>query len=207
MKGYGMTEVAGPFCSSTHFCTQMIPFPESEVMICDTQTAKELTYGQVGEICVSGTTLMDGYLDSPDDESDVIFEEDGRRWMRTGDLGRINEDGHFEMLGRFKRLLWAVGDDGIPLRVYPMEIEGILEKHPSISKCAVVGTQHENGYEIVAFVVPEKGVHCSDMDEQLLAHCESLLPTHAVPRRLAFMDSLPLTPIGKVDFQALEELV
>lgn len=206
MKGYGMTEVAGPFCSSTHSCSQMIPFPGSEVMICDTQTSEELAYGQEGEICVSGMALMDGYLDVPSNEAGIMFERNGIRWMRTGDLGRIDGNGHFEILGRLKRLLWAVGNDGIPLRVYPVEIEEVLAQHPCVSQCAVVGKKCGDGYEIEAFVVPEHAVLNSDLETQLGNHCSTLLSAHAFPKRFHLVDSLPLTPVGKVDYRKLEAM-
>lgn len=206
-NGYGMTETCGAFCLTMHKVRKMIPYAKNNIKTIDIDTGKELKYGEAGEICVSGPTLMLGYYKHPKETADVIVEENGIRWMHTGDLGYITEDGALIISGRIKRILYSVGADQVPYRIYPMQIESVLSKHPSVKKCSVVGRKDgERGYLPIAFVVLDSSESQKDILDQLKVLCKELLPENAIPYEFRFVESLPLTPVGKVDYRTLEKL-
>jgi long-chain acyl-CoA synthetase len=208
MKGYGMTETAATFCTSTHSTKEMLPLPKNNIRIKDIDTGEDLRYGQTGEICVSGPSVMLEYYNNQEATDDVMWEEDGVRWMHTGDLGYVTEEGYFFISGRIKRLLWTVGKDAIPMRVYPMAIEKVLAEHPAIKESTVVGAlNRDKGYLAIAYIVLNED-HCLDktLERELENLCKSRLPAYSVPAVFEVLDELPHTPIGKVDFRALEKL-
>lgn len=206
-NGYGMTETCGAFCLTTHKVRKMIPYVKNNIKIIDIDTGKELQYGEEGEVCVSGPTLMLGYCNHPQETADAIWEENGIRWMHTGDLGYVTEDGALTISGRIKRIFYSVGDDQITYRVYPMQIESVLSKHHSVKGCSVVGRKdRDRGYVPIAFVVLDGSESQKDVLDQLKALCKELLPENAIPYEFRFVESLPLTPVGKVDYRTLEKI-
>jgi len=126
VNGYGLTETAASFCTATHRTREMLPFVKNNIKILDVNTGEELSYGQEGEVCVDGPSLMLGYYKNKEATDELFFEENGIRWMRTGDLGLVTEEGFFQITGRIKRIFWRLGDDGIVYRVYPMKIEEVI---------------------------------------------------------------------------------
>ena len=117
-------------------------------------TGEELGFGQEGEVCVTGPSLMLGYYKHPEATEELFFEADGIRWMRTGDLGMVTEKGFFHITGRIKRIFWKMGDDDIVYRVYPMKIEEVICQCEAVAHCAVVGRKNTaKGYDPIAFVV------------------------------------------------------
>ena len=205
LKGYGMTETASTLCFSTNRVPEMIPLPRNNIKVLDIDTGKELGYDHDGEICVTGPTLMIGYYKNEDATKEIIFEENGVRWLRTGDLGHITPEGYFHLTGRIKRIFWGIGPDHTPQRIYPMEIERVLCTCPEVENCAVIGKPNgERGYLPIAYVVPAPSADRSRLEEQLGQLCEKELHGNAVPYAYHFVDRLPTTPAGKVDFRALE---
>ena len=97
MNGYGMTEMAGPVCTSNHKFPVMLPFFCNNIKILDIDTGEELGYDQEGEICVSGPSMMMEYYKNPEATREIIFEENGTRWLRTGDLGHVTKEGYFRL--------------------------------------------------------------------------------------------------------------
>lgn len=151
---------------------------------------------------------MFGYYNRPQETADVIWVENGIRWMHTGNLGHITEDGTLIISGRIKRILYSVGADQVPHRIYPMQIESVLSKHPSVKICSVVGRKDgERGYLPIAFVVPDSSESQKDILDQLKVLCKELLPENAIPYEFRFVESLPLTSAGKVDYRELEKEV
>lgn len=207
-NGYGLTETAASFATTTHKTNFMLPFFKNNVMIQDVDTGEALPYGQEGEICVTGPSLMQGYYKNPEATEEVIFEENGVRWLRTGDLGMVTEDGAFHVTGRLKRIFWGLGESNALYRIYPMAIEEIICRCPGVVRCGVVGLPDKvKGYLPVAFVVPEK----QDTDQnalrrEILALTKRELNSVSQPHAVHFIDSLPTTQAGKVDFKALEKL-
>ena len=207
LKGYGMTETAATLCFSTNRVPEMIPLPRNNIKVLDIDTGKELGYDQDGEICVTGPTLMRGYYKNEEATKEIIFEENGVRWLRTGDLGHITPEGYFHLTGRIKRIFWGVGPDNTPYRIYPMEIERVLCTCPEVKNCAVVGEPNgECGYLPIAYIVPAPSADCEGLEARLETLCEKELHGNAVPYAYHFIDKLPTTPAGKVDYRALERM-
>ena len=205
-KGYGLTEVASAFCVSSHELAEMIPFARNNIRILDVDTGTDLGYGQEGEICISGPSLMDGYFRNEEATSEKIWEENGVRWLHTGDLGLITEDGFFTVTGRLKRVFWRLGPDNQVLRIYPMSVEQVLDKYPGVEHSAVIGLQNSiDGYRPIAYIIPIAGADTITEDE-LLSFCHQQLPPAAVPCEVRFIEKFPLTRSGKVDYLALERM-
>ena len=205
-KGYGLTEVASAFCVSSHELAEMIPFARNNIRILDVDTGTDLGYGQEGEICISGPSLMDGYFRNEEATSEKIWEENGVRWLHTGDLGLITEDGFFTVTGRLKRVFWRLGPDNQVLRIYPMSVEQVLDKYPGVGHSAVIGLQNSiDGYRPIAYIIPIAGADTITEDE-LLSFCHQQLPPAAVPCEVRFTEKFPLTRSGKVDYRALERM-
>ena len=204
--GYGMTETAGTFCTSTCQSEQMIPFARNNIKIRDIDTEQELLCEQEGEICVSGPSLMTMYFNHPRETDDVMWVENHVRWLRTGDLGYVSKDGHLIITGRIKRILWAMSGD-VVYRVYPMAIEKVISSHAAIKQCAVVGkADGDRGYLVVAYIVLYNSDERQQVQMELAELCRKELPETSWPYVYHPMDKLPTTPAGKVDFRALERM-
>ena len=207
ITGYGMTEAAATLCTKTHRTDEMIPLVRNNVRICDLDTGEELPLGQEGEVFFSGPSLMTAYFRNPSETADTVCEENGTRWLRTGDLGYVSENGSFHITGRIKRIFWGVGADNVPYRVYPMETERVLCTHPSVKACAVVGLANgEKGYLPIAYVVLADGTNGNGIEKTLADLCARELHSNAQPYAYRFIAKLPHTPAGKVDFRALERM-
>ena len=134
-----------------------------------------------------------------------MWIENHVRWLRTGDLGYVSKDGHLIITGRIKRILWTASGD-VVYRVYPMAIEKVISSHASVKQCAVVGKPDgERGYLAVAYVVPH-GSNVPQIMNELTELCRKELPETSWPAAYHFVEQLPTTPAGKVDFRALERM-
>ncbi len=208
MGGYGLTETASAFCIKTHHTEGMVPFAKNNVRIMDLDTGEEVSYGQEGEILLSGPTLMDGYYHNPGATKEAIFEDNGVKWLRTGDIGYITEDGIFNITGRIKRILYAAGADNIPSRIYPMAIEDVICSHLGIQNCVVVGKPNgKKGYLPIAFIVLKKGADEERVIAELKKLCRQELPENSLPYKYYSLEAIPLTAAGKVDYRDLENRV
>ena len=206
MKGYGMTEMAGPVCISNHKFPVMLPFFCNNIKILDIDTGEELGYEQEGEICVSGPSMMMEYYKNPEATREIIFEENGTRWLRTGDLGHVTKEGYFRLTGRLKRILWSIGADKTPSRVYPMEIENVLSRHSAVDKCAIVGRLNgEKGYLVIAYVTLRSKDIGDNVEKELRQLCRQELKENSWPFEYHFVEKLPTTGAGKIDFRTLEK--
>ena len=204
-QGYGMTEMAGPFCACAHKYDFMLPFVKNNIKIIDTDTKQELGYDQDGEICVSGPSMMECYYNQPNKMDEITWVEDGVRWLRTGDLGRITKEGHFVVSGRLKRIYWTVGREGI-FRVYPMKIEDVILSSGLVEQCAVIGRKDkEKGYISIAYIVPKNKNDSQETIKKLTQLCEEKLEETSRPVEYHTIDTLPTTQAGKVDYKRMEE--
>lgn len=151
---------------------------------------------------------MLSYYKMPKETSELIFTDDkGIKWVRTGDLGHITEDGLLFHEGRIRRI-YMTAHEGQPAKIFPMLVEDALRKSPSVNECSVVGRKCANSdyYEAVAFVVKTNAACEEDrIKAELTALCTENLPTYMVPSQYCFIEQIPHTPIGKVDFLALEK--
>ncbi len=211
-KGYGMTEV----CAAVSVCvsnecnaigTVGIPLPHTIISIFDPETGKELQYGKQGEICCTGPNTMLGYYNNQAATDDIIKKhDDGLMWVHSGDIGYMTENGFLYVVGRMKRMI--VRFDGF--KVFLPFIEDVVARHEAVESCCAVGVtdkEHNQGKLPVIHVVlkaEEKGKE-SSVKQELIALCQRELPEYSQPKDYFFRDALPLTPIGKVDYRALEK--
>ncbi|MFE9116089.1 AMP-binding protein [Streptomyces sp. NPDC007172] len=171
--------------------------PHVEVKIVDPAGGVTVPRGEAGELCTRGYSVMLGYWDEPERTAETI---DAGRWMHTGDLAVMREDGYVEIVGRIKDMIIRGGEN-----VYPREIEEFLYRHPKIADVQVVGVPDERyGEEILACVIPRDPADPPTLDE-LSAYCRERLAHYKIPRRLRILDAFPMTVSGKVRKVELRE--
>ena len=212
-KGYGMTEVCSAATAAAGLRNKPgsvgLPLPETLVSIFEPGTEKELPIGQRGEICISGPTVMQGYYAKPDETAIILrTHADGRVWVHSGDIGYMDEEGYVFLDSRIKRMI--IRHDGF--KIFPSMIENVLSTHPAVSGCSVVGCadkDHVQGRLPLAYIVLKKD--CDKKKKQIVrelrAMCADELPEYVLPVGYKFIDKLPLTPVGKVDYLALESQI
>lgn len=210
LKGYGMTEVCATAVTGFPFANKTgsvgIPLIRNNFMIYDNDSQKELTYGQTGEVCMQCASVMVGYKDNPD-EMEKLFRThpDGSRWIHTGDLGHMDEDGFLFIEGRMKRMIMTIYD-GVAYKVFPEQIEAQLSNRPGVTGACVVGDSDSNDRVLHAFVISEKGA-VADLEQSLKDYCSENMSLHTRPRFYTFCDYFPRTPAGKIDYRKLEEQI
>ncbi len=205
-EGYGLTE-ASPVTHTTPGLSRRkpgsigVPIPDTDVKIVDlVEGTKELPRGAEGELCVAGPQVMKGYWNRPD-ETEIALRKDseGRTWLYTGDIARMDEDGYAFIVQRKKDMIIVSG-----FNVYPSEVESVLFTHPGVMEAAVIGVPHGYHGEVVkAYVVPKPGAQLRV--EELKAHCAANLAEFKRPVEIEIRDALPKTAVGKVLRRALRE--
>ena len=185
-----------------------IPLCMNTVMIVEPGTENELMIGENGEVCLTGPSMMLGYYQMPEETARTIkTHKDGKKWIHTGDLGCINENGVLFIIDRLKRMI--VRTDGH--NVWPSQIEAVLAKHPAVRLSVVVGVKSNdsvNGRIPTAFIVTKEDVeHTDALLREIETFTKEYLPERDTASDYRFIDALPLTSIGKVDFRALEQQV
>lgn len=205
-QGYGMTEALAAtslaFDDAAKDGSIGIPFSSNYFKIVDPDTGKALGPSEDGEICISGPTVMMGYLDNEIATNEVLrIHDDGHLWLHTGDIGCMDEDGVFFYKNRLKRMIVSSG-----YNVYPNYIENIIEQHPAVLTCTVIGIPHPYKVEVPkAFIILKNDYHGLNPKGSIKKFCEKHLSKHSVPYEFEFRKSLPKTLIGKVDFKKLME--
>ncbi len=206
-QGYGMTEstAATALAVDTYNVPGSIgiPFPGDYYKICAPNTQKEIPYGETGEICVSGPTVMMGYLDNEKETNEVLqIHKDGKIWLHTGDMGYMREDGVIFYQSRLKRMIVSSG-----YNVYPSEIENVIEKHEAVLKCTVIGIPHPYKQQVAKAIIVLKNDYkeSSQIKKSIKELCEKHLARYSIPHEFEFRKSLPKTLIGKVDLKKLSE--
>jgi len=200
IEGYGLTETspivcANPLDISQYTGTIGLPLPSTEVSIRDGD-GRELALGETGEICVRGPQVMKGYWNRPEETAKVLTA-DG--WLRTGDMGFIDERGYVKLVDRKKDMILVSG-----FNVYPNEVEDVAMSHPEVLEAAAVGVPDERSGERVRLVVVPKSPRLTA--ESLIAHCRKSLSGYKVPKDVVFRDEpLPKTNIGKILRRAIRE--
>lgn len=203
IEGYGLSEAAcathlNPLQRPKAQCLG-IPIQETEARIVDPDTLEELPTGEIGEIIVTGPQIMLGYWRRPEETAKTIVEHDGRRFLRTGDLGRVDEDGYFFIADRLKRMINVSG-----FKVWPAECEAVLYRHHAVQECCVIGVPDPaRGEAVRAFIVPRHGEAIDAA--ALTAWARQEMAAYKVPREFVFVDSLPRTASNKVDWRRLQE--
>ena len=185
-----------------------IPMVRINSKIVNPETGEELPYGEEGEICFAGDTMMLGYYANKEATEDIIeVDKNGIRWLHTGDIGYITEEGLIFVTGRIKRIIMTKGDDGQVTKMFPDRIEKAIIANSSVELCCVIGVRDkERINRPKAIVVLNDGVEQSDVTKRnILTACKEALPGYMVPDAIEFRKTLPRTSRGKVDYRALEE--
>lgn len=212
IKGFGMTELAATavttFPGANAIGSVGVPLIANSMKIVDIDTLSELSYNQTGELWISGPSVMLGYYNKPKENEEIfVTDEKGVHWIRTGDLGHITEDGMLYHEGRIRRI-YMTAHEGQPAKIFPMLVEGAFKKSKYLSECSVVGRKKAGSdyYETVAFIVKkDKAVADSNIITELTKICVEDVPSYMIPAKYCFVDELPRTPIGKINFRSLEK--
>ena len=205
VEGYGLTETAAP--SHTNPPDQPrqqclgIPFISVDSRVVDPDTLKELPVGESGEIVTHGPMVFKGYWKRPDATEAAFFEMDGKSFFRTGDMGRVDEQGYFFMTDRLKRMINASG-----FKVWPAEVEALMFRHPAIQEACIIATRDAYRGESVKAVVVLRASHKGQVSEQdIIDWCRENMAVYKVPRTVQFADVLPKSGSGKVMWRLLQE--
>ena len=161
----------------------------------------ELPAGEVGEIVTHGPQVFLGYWNKPEDTAQAFVEIDGKRFFRTGDLGRIDEDGYFFIVDRLKRMINASG-----YKVWPTEVESLMYQHPAVQEACVIGTKDAHRGETVKAVIVLRPNGAAEIDAQaIIDWCRENMAAYKVPRIVEFVDALPKSGAGKIMWRELQE--
>ena len=204
-QGYGLTEVCAACCTNTNWVNKDgsigKPLEGIRMEIWD-DDCKPLPAGQVGEICISGSTVMAGYYDGTGERGiGLYYDEDGTAWVRSGDLGYRDEEGFFFFAGRKKRLIIISG-----YNVYPVDIENLMDTLPFVKESCAVRGESEGKPLVRLYVSLKQKGNEDEFRAKIIEACENNLDKFSVPREVVFLNELPHTPLEKVDFMALEKL-
>ena len=206
-EGYGTTECVTASClTPKNYAREKsigVPFPDTFYKIVEPGTKIEAGAMLEGEICISGPTVMLGYMDNPEETDNTLqVHADGRTWLHTGDLGYMDADGFVYFKQRIKRMIITSG-----YNVYPSQLENIIDGHEKVLLSCCIGIPDAyRGQKIRAYVVPMPGVApTEELKKEILDHCAQHIAKYALPRELMFRTELPKTLVGKVAYRVLEE--
>ena len=205
VEGYGLTETAAPSHSNPPDAPKQqclgIPFMSCDARVIDPDTLLEVPSGQQGEIIVHGPMVFNGYWKRPEATAAAFIEFEGRRFFRTGDLGRTDEDGYFFITDRLKRMINAAG-----FKVWPAEVEALMFRHPAIQEACVIATHDAyRGETVKAVVVLRPQFRGQVAEEDIIAWCRENMAVYKVPRIVQFAEALPKSGSGKVMWRTLQE--
>ena len=211
-NGYGLTETTTSVCRGTEntifFGSVGIPLSKVSLSAFNPDTFEEQKYNEIGEICINTPYLMLGYLNNPEATNEAVrVHKDGKKWFHTGDLGYITEEGAVFITGRMKRII-LTEKDGMVSKIFPDRVEKLLETHNAVEvSCVVKQPSEQAEVKLTAYVVLKEQYRNSTgkIEKQLRELCKSDLPEYSLPSKYVFIDSMPLTAAGKVDFMTLEE--
>ena len=205
VEGYGLSETIAP----THInppdrakkqCLG-IPIFDVDARVVDLQTFKELPPGETGEIVVNGPQVFLGYWNNPQGTADAFVDIAGKRFFRTGDLGRTDEDGYFFMVDRLKRMINASG-----YKVWPAEVEALMYQHPAVLEACVIAARDAHRGETVKCLVSLKEAYRGKVTElEIIAWASQNMAAYKYPRIVEFIDTLPKSATGKVQWRVLQE--
>lgn len=209
LAGYGMTEVCATsalaFAHARKIGSVGIPLVKNNVMIYSEEADTELPYGKQGEVCLNCVSEMMGYKDNPEETKKLLrTHKDGKTWLHTGDIGYVDKDGFLFICGRMKRMIMTV-IDGAVYKVFPSNIENVLSKHDYVKDICVIPADDGMNKVLKAFVVLDGIDNHRIAEKALRDYCDNNLAENMRPRFYEFIDILPLTPVGKVDYRALEK--
>ena len=205
VEGYGLTETIG----ATHInpaerpkeqCLG-IPIYGVEARVVDPTTLQELAPGESGEIVILGPQLMLGYWNKPQDTAAAFVELDGKRFFRSGDLGKMDEDGYFFMVDRLKRMINASG-----FKVWPTEVENLLYQHPAVQEaCVIAARDAHRGETVKAVIVLKQAFVGRAQAQEIIDWAHENIAAYKAPRLIEFVEALPKSGSGKIMWRELQE--
>ncbi|MFC2967288.1 long-chain-fatty-acid--CoA ligase [Acidimangrovimonas pyrenivorans] len=201
IEGYGMSEtMAATHINPPHRPRRQclgIPVFEVDARVIEPETGRELGPDEVGEIVMHAPQNFLGYWNNPEATAAAFLQIEGKPFLRTGDIGRYDEEGYFYITDRLKRMINASG-----FKVWPTEVEAMLHEHPQVAEvCITARPDPRRGETVMAWVVPR-----GDLDEaDLVAWCRQKMAAYKVPHVVRFLDALPRSPSGKVEWRKLQE--
>lgn len=205
-EGYGLTESVTASCLTPMRIMKEgsigLPFPDTFYKIVKPNTQEEVPYGEIGEICINGPTVMLGYLGNPKETAHTLqLHPDGATWLHTGDLGMMDEEGFIYFRQRLKRMIISSG-----YSIYPSQLENIIDGHEAVLMSTVIGVDDPYKIQkIKAFVVLKPDVKPTDeIKDSIRKHCEKNIAKYAMPYEFEYRESLPKTLVGKVAYTILE---
>ena len=206
-EGYGLTESSGATCltpiNSYRKGSIGVPFPDTYFKIVINGTHDEAPIGTDGEICISGPTVMLGYLNDIDETIQTLrVHDDGHVWLHTGDIGSMDADGFVYFKQRLKRVIISSG-----YNIYPSYVESVINKHPAVLTSTVIGVSHPYKVQVAkAYVILKEGFEASEtLKREILDHCSKSLAKYSMPAYIEFRNSLPRTLVGKIAYKELEK--
>src|SRR5271166_3026136 len=204
-EGYGLSEtMAATHINPPDRAKQQclgIPIYGVDSRVIDPASGDELPAGEVGEIVTHGPQVFLGYWNRPQDSAQAFIEIDGKRFLRTGDLGRVDEDGYFFMVDRLKRMINASG-----FKVWPSEVESLMYQHPAVLEACVIGTRDAHRGETVKALVVLRAEWKERVEAAaIIDWCRQNMAAFKVPRIVEFLDALPKSGSGKIQWRELQE--
>jgi fatty-acyl-CoA synthase len=205
VEGYGLTETIGathinPADHAKQQCLG-IPIFDTDSRVIDPVTLRELPPGEIGEIIMHGPQVFLGYWNKPEDTAQVFIELDGKRFFRSGDLGRMDEDGYFFIVDRLKRMINASG-----YKVWPTEVESLMYQHPAVEEACIIGAKDAHrGETVKAVIVPRAEWRDRVEAQAIIDWCREHMAAYKVPRLIEFVDALPKSGSGKIMWRELQE--
>ncbi|NWF55321.1 MAG: AMP-binding protein [Syntrophaceae bacterium] len=205
LEGYGMTETTAVSHSTPYDRPKPgsfgVPIPGITAAVVDVEGTEFMPVGEVGELILNGPNIMQGYWKRPAETREAIIEIDGKKWLRTGDLVRMDEEGYFHFFDRKRDLIKYKG-----YSVFARHVEEVLYKHPQIKAAGVVGVRDPAvGQQIKAYVVLQSDARGKVSEEEIMEFCRQNLAHYKVPKIIEFRGELPKTDVGKVSRRELRE--
>jgi fatty-acyl-CoA synthase len=205
VEGYGLTETAAPSHNNPPDQPRQqclgIPFMSCDARVVDPETLREMPVGEQGEIIIRGPMVFAGYWKRPEATAAAFIEFEGRSFFRSGDLGRMDEDGYFFLTDRLKRMINASG-----FKVWPAEVEALMFRHPAVQEaCVIAARDSYRGETVKAVVVLRAGRKGKVSEQDIIDWCRDNMAVYKVPRIVQFADALPKSGSGKVMWRTLQE--
>jgi fatty-acyl-CoA synthase len=205
IEGYGLSETIAPSHSNPPDRPKKqclgIPFFDTESMVINPDTLEPMPQGETGEIITRGPQVFQGYWNDPEKTAAAFIEIEGRRWFRTGDLARIDEDGYFFLVDRLKRMINASG-----FKVWPAEVESMLYRHPAIQEaCVISAVDAYRGETVKALIVLRPQFKDKVSAEEIISWARESMAAYKVPRMVEFVELLPKSGTGKIMWRLLQE--
>ncbi|MBE0589527.1 MAG: long-chain fatty acid--CoA ligase [Hydrogenophaga sp.] len=204
-EGYGLTETAAPSHNNPPDAPKQqclgIPFLSTDARVVDPETLREMPVGEAGEIIIRGPSVFAGYWKRPDATEAAFIDFNGEKYFRSGDLGKVDEDGYFFITDRLKRMINASG-----FKVWPAEVEALMFRHPAIAEACVISTKDTyRGESVKAVVVLRDSARGQTSEQDILDWCRENMAVYKCPRVVQFVEALPKSGSGKVMWRLLQE--